>query len=799
MSGHNLYTVLFLLATILVVSPVVAISTEQPIPFEPPRIGLPAGHEKISDELLGLVDSRFLLPNQSRAGRIDALSRSGRYVKAGQRFRGLDTPSVDLVGVYVRTTPGTGASAFRSIIHRVLGEDAAACLIAAWVAPNRLLDLANLSSVKEIRPIYRPRIRTGSVSTVGDTMLHAAQLRAATGLSGEGVKVGVISDGVDSWETARASGDLPATIQVLRNQIGGDEGTAMLEIIHDIAPNASLAFHDCGLSVLEFNEAIDALAEAGCTVIVDDVGWIEEPFFEDGIVAAHVDEVVINREVVFVSATGNDADLHYQGTFYDDGGRWHDFSSGTDPDNQRLYVEVPPGDSITVILQWNEPFGAASSNFDLSLYNTRDLNWPLATGSRDQNGDDDPMETLTWINNGSAIVYGSILVRNPASAPARILELFVYPEGGASFYSTNSVKADSIYGHPAASRAVGVAAIDATDPSGSAIEYFSSRGPVTISSPSVEIRQKPDCSGVDGIRVTGAGSFYSMFWGTSAAAPHAAGIAALVWSGRPDATAEEIRNALASSADDLGSTGRDTTYGGGRLNATAMHEALSPEPPEPFVLPGRLEAEDYDTGGEGTAYHDSTQGNSGGAYRQDDVDIETLPEGGYDVGWIRPDEWLRYTVNVSTAGPYSLRVRGAAPDGGRSFELLVDGATVATVPIEATGSFGTFGFTNTTVNLPAGTHALVIELGGYFNLDYLDFSAGATVVRVPGASADPRDLDGDGMYEDVNGNGRRDFADVVLFFNQMSWIAANEPMEAFDNNINGRIDFADVTRLFEDL
>ncbi len=73
------------------------------------------------------------------------------------------------------------------------------------------------------------------------------------------------------------------------------------------------------------------------------------------------------------------------------------------------------------------------------------------------------------------------------------------------------------------------------------------------------------------------------------------------------------------------------------------------------------------------------------------------------------------------------------------------------------------------------------------------------VVAVPGGTGSPRDLNGDGVCEDVNGNGRKDFADVVLYFNQMSWIAANEPISAFDYNGNDRIDFADVVWLFNHL
>jgi PKD repeat protein len=72
-------------------------------------------------------------------------------------------------------------------------------------------------------------------------------------------------------------------------------------------------------------------------------------------------------------------------------------------------------------------------------------------------------------------------------------------------------------------------------------------------------------------------------------------------------------------------------------------------------------------------------------------------------------------------------------------------------------------------------------------------------MALPGSSSLPTDTDGDSLYDDVNGNGRADFADVVLYFNQMSWIAANEPKSFFDYNGNGRIDFADVVWLFNNL
>jgi len=97
-----------------------------------------------------------------------------------------------------------------------------------------------------------------------------------------------------------------------------------------------------------------------------------------------------------------------------------------------------------------------------------------------------------------------------------------------------------------------------------------------------------------------------------------------------------------------------------------------------------------------------------------------------------------------------------------------------------------------------GTHNLTVRFPvGFMNIDrltLLEDQPGA----FPGADI-PLDTDSDGLYEDANGNARKDFADVVLFFNQMDWIAEKEPVSAFDYNGNGRIDFADVVWLFSRL
>ena len=221
--------------------------------------------------------------------------------------------------------------------------------------------------------------------------------------------------------------------------------------------------------------------------------------------------------------------------------------------------------------------------------------------------------------------------------------------------------------------------------------------------------------------------------------------------------------------------------------------------PTPAPLPGTVEAEYYAPG----AYHDTTPGNQGGACRQDDVDVETIP-GGYAVCYVRDGEWLEYSVSVGQPAAFGLEARVASPNANGRVEVLADGVSAFTVAVPNTGGFGTY----TTVRAPevrplaAGPHTLRVRFPtGYLNLDRL-----VVTVRpidppqlFPGGAGAPQDPDADGLYEDVNGNGRQDFADVVLFFNQMTWCAENEPLAAFDFNRNDRIDFADAVLLFNGL
>jgi len=166
--------------------------------------------------------------------------------------------------------------------------------------------------------------------------------------------------------------------------------------------------------------------------------------------------------------------------------------------------------------------------------------------------------------------------------------------------------------------------------------------------------------------------------------------------------------------------------------------STSPFSGTPAAVPGTIQAADFDRGGEGVAYHDSTPGNAGGAYRSTNVDIETCTEGGVDVGWLAIGEWLTYSIRVASSGSYMLGARVAAPSTGGTFHVEVDGANATgPIAIPETGSWQIFTTVNTTIALTAGDHQarVVIDAAGpgavIGNLKSFSFTAAAQTQAPP--------------------------------------------------------------------
>jgi subtilisin family serine protease len=531
----------------------------------------------------------------------------------------------DLIYVYIYLTPTASTAVIDPYVAEVTARDERHHRAVAWVRPRDLEALASLDAVKAVQTVLPPLTDQppntlplsgkGSAITEGIELHNINQLIAILNRYGEGIKIGVVSDGVDNISESVESGDLPSDVTVLKNNRGWkappeNEGTAMLEIIHDIAPNAALYFHEMGPDQYSFLQAVRALADAGCMVICEDVSCSDFPSFEDGDVVSDFAELIDNESIIYVTSAGNDAVGHYQGTFYPDvrhnASYYHDFSGGN-RETPDLYIIFEPakisGDFIypsmaLVTLQWDDKWGESANDYDLELLEVLEMNQngvryggPLLQSDGDQHETGIPFESMVISYTGDETLITAVTVKNyMGQAEPRNLEIFVKPLQLCEVSSTNMVPGDSIFGQAALPGAITVGAVDAAIPGNTRIENFSSQGPVTIAHPAKAMRMKPDLVAADNVSVSGAGGFGVLFNGTSASAPHIAGIVGVLWSKNLDENATQIKERLYASTKDLGGQGIDPVYGRG-LPALWGHSTqtpttnVTPAPPA-NVIPG---------------------------------------------------------------------------------------------------------------------------------------------------------------------------------------------------------------------
>ncbi len=519
---------------------------------------LSKAEKKLDSQLLPLVNEAFIPQGKTKSDLISEM-KSGRQISSQIIKNGVDKGKTALgVNVYVQLKNGFSIDEIKPYVLLIQNRDNKNHLAACVVDVNRLDELAMLEAVMNINTVWEPVFNQGSALSTGDSLLRAAALRSQYGLTGNGIKIGVISDGVMHLGDSVASGDLPNSVNVLSNTLGGDEGTAMLEIVHDLAPGATLYFHDAGTNWIAFNEAIDELIASGCNIIVDDVAWLTVPYFEDGIIASHVAEKIASNNILYVTAAGNAAETHYQGVFRNNGDGWNDFSQGAGLDDC-LIIAIPAYSRVKVCLQWNEHMLSATSDYDLYLFDYYTLT-KLTSSVITQSGAENPIELISYYNASSSTVYAYVDVDAYNAPTPKTIELFI--TGPITIMTDNATPGDTIFGHAAVASVVTCGAANAA--TYDLIADYSSQGPVTMLS---DTRQKPDVIGIDDVDITGAGGFSDPFGGTSAAAPHVAAVAALLMQRFPLKTASEIRAVLVGNTVDLGAVGYDTVYGYGRVDA----------------------------------------------------------------------------------------------------------------------------------------------------------------------------------------------------------------------------------------
>ena len=387
----------------------------------------------------------------------------------------------------------------------------------------------------------------------------------AKGFTGKGVKVAVLDGGFMGLADRQAAGDLPANV-VTRDFCGGrfstetEHGTAVAEIVHEMAPEAQLYLLCIDTEVDLAAAAAFARAE-GASVISHSAGWFGE-MRGDG--SGPIGAIVADARaagILWVNSAGNEAQTHWAGTFVSaDGDRAHDWAPG---DEGNTFV-WPNDTEICGFLRWDEWSGGAS-DFDLVLFHSA-TGVVLAKSDDEQGGEERPVEGLcVGQRSGSDLtVAWGIDGYSVRSTPR--MDLFVMDE--PLQYQTPS----GSIGDPATSTAalaVGALCWQTRQP-----EFFSSQGPT------IDGRTKPDIAGHDSVSGATYGGFTacaeSAFAGTSAAAPEVSGAAALVKQAFPKYGPDQLQQYLQKSARDMGAAGMDNVTGAGELQLPKAPDVVPP-------------------------------------------------------------------------------------------------------------------------------------------------------------------------------------------------------------------------------
>ena len=480
--------------------------------------------------------------------------------------------------------------------------------IRAQLPPAAVEPLAKLNAIQTIRPGDKARTRgqTAPPPTVradfpdtpvtrkddtsaGDTAHRASVARRTHSVTGSGIGIGVMSNGVRTLADRQASGDLPARVNVLPGQEGvGDEGTAMLEIIHDLAPGAELYFATGVGGQAQMAANIEALCDAGADIIVDDFGYFLDAAFQDDLIAQGVNAATADGCFYF-TAGGNDGNLNdgtsgvWEGDYAagsplmvegETSGVRHDFGGGME--GNPLSGAGFFGFAGPIILQWADPLGASSNDYD--LFRVNEDGDVVASSTDTQDGTQDPIESISSGRSSDTLVVVKV------SGADRFLRL------QAVDGQLEIATAGTLYGHSAAENAVSVSAVDVRTAAGSgkvfngteSVTRGNSDGPRRIffepdgtpitagdfSETGGKLLRKPDLTAASCVSTATPG--FSTFCGASAAAPHAAAIAALMVEGAggpKHITQKTLLRAVTGSALDIETEGFDRDAGAGIVMA----------------------------------------------------------------------------------------------------------------------------------------------------------------------------------------------------------------------------------------
>jgi subtilisin family serine protease len=506
-----------------------------------------------------------------------------------------------LVDVYVSGAVRDRATTLRGegMLVEALSARAPQRMVEGWLPLGALDDVAALDAIRAVVPVYPGILNTGGTLSEGDAAHRGPQARAL-GPTGAGFPVGIISDSINKRGSgvagSQSTGDLPAGVQILEDPSSGtDEGRAMAEIVYDTAPGLPKILFSRGIGGAGIRVAsIDALVAAGAKIIADDVAYLSEPFFQDGIVAQAADRAKANGTAYLVAA-GNLARQSWEGMFTPVG-LLNDFDPSAATDTRQTIATVPSGQQLSIFVQWDDPFGAATNDFALDFYNA---STSAFLGTIDTNNvvSGVPSESAVLTGSGAGTTFAMEIRRAGGGGGTPRLKWMANGAFTGSLPAEYPGTSNGIAPDAASARgALAVAAVRHNDVGLDTVESFSSRGPtvtryldkagVRLATP--DVRLKPDLAGADGVATTIDGTVggpdFNPFFGTSAATPSAAGVAALVWSAKPSLSVDLLYAILTDPRGMIDCTSAagqpDGDCGWGFLQADAkLAMALDASPP----------------------------------------------------------------------------------------------------------------------------------------------------------------------------------------------------------------------------